>query len=38
MRLRAGEEISEAALARPGRYSQVRDNLRVKEVRVDLAL
>lgn len=34
MRMRAGEEVCEAALARPGRYRQVRDNLRVKEVKV----
>jgi transposase len=34
MRMRAGEEVCEAALARPGRYRIVRDNLRVKEVRV----
>jgi transposase len=34
MRMRAGAEVCEAALARPGRYRQVRDNLRVKEVRV----
>jgi DDE family transposase len=32
-RMRAGEELCEAALARPGRYRHVRDNLRVKEVR-----
>lgn len=34
MRMRAGEEVCEAALARPGRYRVVRDNLRVKEVRI----
>jgi transposase len=34
MRMRSGEEVCEVALARPGRYRQVRDNLRVKEVRV----
>jgi hypothetical protein len=34
MRMRSGEPVCEAALARPGRYRQVRDNLRVKEVRV----
>lgn len=34
MRMRAGEEVCEAALARPGRYRSVRDNLRFKEVRV----
>jgi hypothetical protein len=34
MRMRSGEEVSEAALARPGRYREVRDNLRVKEVRI----
>jgi hypothetical protein len=34
MRMRAGEALCEAALARPGRYRQVRDNLRVKEVKV----
>ena len=34
MRMRAGEQVCEAALQRPGRYRQVRDNLRVKEVRV----
>ncbi|MGH6942679.1 MAG: IS1634 family transposase, partial [Geminicoccaceae bacterium] len=34
MRMRSGEEVCEAALARPGRYRTVRDNLRVKEVRV----
>ncbi|MGH2992154.1 MAG: IS1634 family transposase [Solirubrobacterales bacterium] len=34
MRMRAGEEACEAALARQGRYRTVRDNLRVKEVRL----
>jgi transposase len=33
-RMRAGEPASEAALARQGRYRQVRENLRVKEVRL----
>lgn len=33
-RLRSGEPASEAALARQGRYRQVRDNLRVKEIRL----
>jgi transposase len=32
--MRAGEPAAEAALARRGRYRQVRDNLRVKEVRL----
>ena len=36
-RMRDGSPLVEAALARQGRYSQVRDNLRVKEVRLDLA-
>jgi len=31
-RMRAGDEVSTQVLARPGRYKQVRDNLRVKEV------
>jgi len=35
MRMRDGGELVEAALARQGRYQQVRDNLRVKEVRLD---
>src|SRR6266498_184661 len=35
MRLRDGGELVEAALSRQGRYQQVRDNLRVKEVRLD---
>jgi hypothetical protein len=34
MRMRTGETECEAALARPGRYRTVRDNLRVKEVKV----
>jgi hypothetical protein len=33
-RMRAGEPTAEAALARQGRYHQVRDNLRVKEVKL----
>ncbi|MCA1700687.1 MAG: IS1634 family transposase, partial [Actinobacteria bacterium] len=33
-RMRSGEPASQAALARPGRYREVRDNLRVKEVRL----
>ena len=33
-RMRAGEPASEAALARQGRYRELRDNLRVKEVRL----
>jgi transposase len=35
MRMRDGNKLAEAALARQGRYQQVRDNLRVKEVRLD---
>jgi transposase len=35
MRMRDGGELAEQALARQGRYQQVRDNLRVKEVRVE---
>jgi transposase len=35
MRMRDGNPLVEAALARQGRYQQVRDNLRVKEVRLD---
>ncbi len=35
MRMRDGGDLVEQALARQGRYQQVRDNLRVKEVRVD---
>jgi transposase len=33
-RMRDGSPDAQAALSRPGRYQQVRDNLRVKEVRV----
>jgi hypothetical protein len=33
-RMRAGEPASQAALQRQGRYRQVKDNLRVKEVRL----
>ena len=33
-RMRDGAPDAQAALSRPGRYQQVRDNLRVKEVRV----
>jgi Transposase DDE domain len=33
-RMRSGEPACEAALARQGRYREVRDNLRVKEVRL----
>ena len=36
-RMRNGSPLVEAALSRQGRYSQVRDNLRVKEVRLDAA-
>jgi transposase len=35
MRMRDGGELVQAALARQGRYQQVGDNLRVKEVRLD---
>jgi Transposase DDE domain len=35
MRMRDGNPLIEAALARPGRYQQIRDNLRVKEARLD---
>jgi transposase len=35
MRMRDGGELVEQALSRQGRYQQVRDNLRVKEVRLD---
>jgi transposase len=35
MRMRDGGDLVEAALSRQGRYQQVRDNLRVKEVRLD---
>jgi len=34
-RMRSGAPLVEAALSRQGRYQQVRDNLRVKEVRLD---
>jgi Transposase DDE domain len=33
-RLRSGSAEAQAALARPGRYSQVADNLQVKEVKI----
>ncbi|WP_300083052.1 IS1634 family transposase [Propioniciclava sp.] len=36
-RMRDGSSLVEAALSRQGRYSQVRDNLRVKEVKLDAA-
>jgi len=36
-RIRDGSPLVEAALARQGRYQQVRDNLRVKEVKLDAA-
>ena len=35
MRMRDGNALVEAALSRQGRYQTVRDNLRVKEVRLD---
>jgi transposase len=35
MRIRDGNPLVQAALARQGRYQQVGDNLRVKEVRLD---
>jgi len=35
MRMRDGGELIDQALSRQGRYQQVRDNLRVKEVRLD---
>jgi transposase len=35
MRMRDGNPLVEAVLSRQGRYQQVRDNLRVKEVRLD---
>jgi hypothetical protein len=35
MRMRDGGALVEQALSRQGRYQQVRDNLRVKEVRLD---
>jgi transposase len=34
-RMRDGNKLAQAALARAGRYQDVRDNLRVKEVRLD---
>ncbi|WP_167455496.1 hypothetical protein [Streptomyces tirandamycinicus] len=37
MRMRDGGDLAEAALARQGRYQSVRDNLRVKEVKLDQA-
>jgi hypothetical protein len=36
-RMRDGSPLVEAALSRQGRYQQVRDNLRVKEVHLDAA-
>jgi transposase len=35
MRMRDGGDLVEQVLSRQGRYQQVRDNLRVKEVRID---
>jgi transposase len=35
MRMRDGNDLIDQALSRQGRYQQVRDNLRVKEVRID---
>ena len=35
MRMRDGNPLTDKVLSRPGRYRQVRDNLRVKEVGVD---
>jgi transposase len=35
MRMRDGNPLVEQVLARQGRYQQVRDNLRIKEVRLD---
>jgi transposase len=35
MRMRDGGDLVAQALSRPGRYQTVRDNLRVKEVRID---
>lgn len=35
MRMRDGNPLVEQVLARQGRYQQVKDNLRVKEVRID---
>jgi len=37
MRMRDGNPLIKAALSRQGRYQSVRDNLRVKEVRLDAA-
>ncbi|MFF3160251.1 transposase, partial [Streptomyces sp. NPDC057910] len=37
MRMRDGGDLAEAALARQGRCQSVRDNLRVKEVKLDQA-
>jgi transposase len=37
MRMRDGGDLAEQALSRQGRYQTVRDNLRVKEVRVEAA-
>ena len=36
-RMRSGAPLVEQALSRQGRYKQVRDNLRVKEIRLDAA-
>jgi transposase len=35
MRMRDGNDLVDQALSRQGRYQQIRDNLRVKEVRLD---
>ncbi|GAA2348358.1 IS1634 family transposase [Dactylosporangium salmoneum] len=35
MRMRDGNRLVEAVLSRPGRYRYVRDNLRIREVRLD---
>jgi transposase len=35
IKMREGSRLADQALARQGRYQQVRDNLRVKEVRLD---
>jgi hypothetical protein len=37
MRMRDGNPLVEQVLSRQGRYQQVRDNLRVKKVRLDEA-
>jgi transposase len=37
MRMRDGNPLAEQALSRQGRYQDVRDNLRVKQVRIDAA-